>query len=185
MPKITIEDVRQERGHWEIPYTLTQDDGMEEKVLLVVAYDTLEWRAAEYNIPVTDLDTLVDIIVCEQFIEQEHFEGEKSLFKAATVDEAREEYLRKIAEIKLKYRVSTRGKSHPLQKLKNGVVFDPARVAIKGAAVILEREKTAGAPIDPHVKTVLKSIMGGLEQMMQRIPNKDQEKLEKAMNPHG
>lgn len=70
MPKqLTVENV-EEYFHgatecWRVTYL--REDGF--KHMHVFPKDTLEWRAAEYNIDPADVDTLLDIVLHEPFVD--------------------------------------------------------------------------------------------------------------------
>lgn len=64
--------------------------------------DTLEWRAAEYQILPTEVDLLMDIVLYERFIEEEP--GRPDLWTATTTEEARERYVAKVMEAKQRNR---------------------------------------------------------------------------------
>lgn len=169
MPKIEIFNTQLREGNWLIDYTLTEDDGEVKKVRLVTPMDALEWRAAEYNIDPADIDTLIDIIVCEQFLPQSFYDSKDGLYNAPNVDHARRRYIEEIAKIKLHYRVSTRKSDCPLNVIRRNRVSNPMDLAIKGAAVILERERKVGNQVDPHTKTVLSNLMKGFEQLAKEV----------------
>lgn len=72
--------------------------------------DIFEWRAAEYDIDPSDMDTLVDIVLSEPFLENADFVPGQCLFDALTLEEARESHKARCAKGKLRGRITTRGK---------------------------------------------------------------------------
>jgi hypothetical protein len=58
--------------------------------------EALEWRAAEYAIPLTDADTLIDIIVHERLLT----EPQAALQAAPTAEAARTAHLQQIQDVK-------------------------------------------------------------------------------------
>lgn len=63
--------------------------------------DTLEWRAAEYDIDPTDLDTLLDIVIYEPYMEDAD-RPDMLLHDATSVEEARTYHLSRIQKVKAK-----------------------------------------------------------------------------------
>lgn len=73
-----------ESDKFEVANRVLNDDGTTTMMLHVFPPDTLEWRAAEYGIDPTDLDTLLDIVLNEPFAE-----GDPPLWRVKDRDEAR------------------------------------------------------------------------------------------------
>lgn len=124
-------------------------------------HDQVLYRAAEYGIDPNDIDTLLDVVVCERFITREWWAGDDHLFAAGSIDEARRLYLIEIARIKLKYRISTRSADkseagHPLNILRNAHVWKPADLALKTMGTLLLRHRNGAQALEP---TVLKSLL--------------------------
>lgn len=97
---------------------LTQDDGTTILFEYTFPDDTLEWRAAEYEIDPTDLDTLLDIVLYEPHLPADD-QPELSLHHAPTVKSARDRHLARIEAI-----LGTRPGNRPAG-------FDPVREEIK------------------------------------------------------
>ena len=72
--------------------------------------DIFEWRAAEYDIDPSDMDTLIDIVLAEPFLEDGDFTAGEGLFDAPDLETAREAHKARCARGKLRGRVATRGK---------------------------------------------------------------------------
>lgn len=83
-----------ETGKFEVAKQVTKDDGTSTLVLHFFAPETLEWRAAEYGIDPADVDTLIDVVMHEQYID------EAPLWTSANREEAKERLLSKISGIK-------------------------------------------------------------------------------------
>lgn len=65
--------------------------------------DTLEWRAAEYQIEPTETDLLMDIVLYERFLEQQPGEV-PDLWSAPSIDEARARHVARVMEAKERQR---------------------------------------------------------------------------------
>lgn len=61
--------INEESGRYEVAKRITNDDGTQRMELQIFAPETLEWRAGEYGIDPTDVDTLVDIVLYENHME--------------------------------------------------------------------------------------------------------------------
>jgi hypothetical protein len=131
-------------------------------VKLLAPLDTMEWRAAEYNLDPSDINTLIDILVCEQYVQQDFFQSGNSLFNAPDIETARAAYLSEIARIKLLYRVSTRGKEHPLNVIREKVEFNSGVMAVKAMETLLLRHDKGSQVLDPAVHTVLSRFRDNL-----------------------
>lgn len=155
--KITITDVEKDdkQSRWVISWTETDNEGNEKPVKLAMPLDMLEWRAAEYNIDPSDMNTLIDIAVCETYVPQAFYESPEGLFNAPDITTAREAYLKQIAKVKLDYRVSTRAKGSPLELIKSTHTHDSARMAYKGLNTLLIRHEIGAQELDPAVHSVL------------------------------
>lgn len=89
----------QHRGFLE-SYYATRDDLIYKHMMPV---DTLEWRAAEYDIdPVSELDLLVDVVLYEQFVE--YSPGQHPLFTLDTANAAREAHIAAVMVAKARVR---------------------------------------------------------------------------------
>jgi hypothetical protein len=155
---ITDASKDEELNRWMIRWEEHRDDGFIQPVSLAIPLDTMEWRAAEYNIPASDINTLIDIVICERYLPPAVIEGENGLFNAPDIATARETYLAAIAEVKMKYRISTRVKGGPLDVVRSLADHNPERLAIKGMNVILARHNRGSQKLDPAVHSVLASI---------------------------
>lgn len=59
----------EESGRYEVAKRVTNDEGVQRMELQIFAPETLEWRAGEYGIDPTDIDTLIDIVLYENHTE--------------------------------------------------------------------------------------------------------------------
>jgi hypothetical protein len=125
-----------------------------------VPVNTISYRAAEYGI--TDMNIIVDMIVCEPYVEPDWWLGDDHLFAAGSIDEARRLFIAKIASIKLKYRISTRGRSNPTYELKSRTRIDAVDAAVKSMGVLLNRHRSGAQTLDPHVARSLQWMEAGL-----------------------
>lgn len=146
----------QDRGHyWQVIYDLTMDDGTTTEHGHSIPKDTLEWRAAEYDLdPENDLDTILDIVLAEPYIaDEDRAEGE-ALHDAPDIATARAKHVSRCAKAKLKHRISTRATPaakragegtapHPLDMIRNECVMDRTVIAVKKEHVRQAREEHA------------------------------------------
>jgi hypothetical protein len=79
-------------GHWQVDTQLA--DGSVH--LHAFPLEALEWRAAEYNIPLEDVDQLLDIVLHERLVT----EGPPTLEEAPDADAARLLHLSRIEAVK-------------------------------------------------------------------------------------
>lgn len=149
---------------WKISYHEEGEGAEENKIVLLAPFSMMDWRAAEYNIPPTDIDTLIDIMMLEQYISVDFFNGPNSLFNAPSIEIARTAYLAEIVRLKLLYRVSTRTKNHPLAAVRDShTPSDPLDMAHKGMTVLFNRQFTGAEQLDPAVATVLSNFRDALQ----------------------
>ena len=165
----TVADVRETVEGDGVPCYRVYLDTPRGTHLHVFPADTLEWRAAEYGIDPSDVDTLLDIVLHEPHIDepgnpfaiaagQAVPDDGPTLFTADTVDQAREAHLRRIERVKAdKVRISirpparrpdaavaARGAGDPLDVIRRRQL-DPERVAAKAKLVAAERARVATA----------------------------------------
>lgn len=162
--KVVIDNVRKTDTSWEIYSTQTYKDGSTRPHVTWLPIDVFEYRAAEYNIPISDIDKLIDIVMCERFLTHDVFDAPEGLYNAPDIQTAREHMLSEIAKVKLKYRVSTRGATHPLNAVRRQVSTTPVSMAVKGLETVLLRHMQGAQELDEHVLTVLnhfRAAIGG------------------------
>ena len=164
--KVVIDEVKKTEEYWELHSTQTYADGSTRPHVTFLPPETFEYRAAEYNIPLSEIDTLVDIVVCERFLGREVYDAEEGLYNAPDIKTAREHMLTNIARVKLKHRVSTRGPDHPLNAIRRQVSTTPASMAVKGLETVLLRHMQGAQELDEHVLAVLnhfRAAIGGAD----------------------
>lgn len=169
--RVVIENVTisEDKGCWLIDkreYPEEGDNGehMADANVLIrhkVPFHTVSYRCAEYG--VTDLNVITDFIICEPYIESEWWAGDDHLFAAGDIETARQLFIAKVAEVKLKHRISTRGKNHPLMNLKRSAKIEATDVALKSMAVLLIRHRNGAQELDPHVARSLAWMEKGLD----------------------
>lgn len=76
---------------------ITAPDGS--RHMHVFPVDTLEWRAAEYELDPSDLDTLLEIVLAEPFLDPDPDDPTLSLFDADTIKQARGHHLKKVRTV--------------------------------------------------------------------------------------
>jgi hypothetical protein len=152
----TVEDDGQ--GHWIVSVTHTMDDGAEVYGRHVFPHDTLEWRAAEYGIDPADTATLLDIVLAEPYLTDEDYAGGFHLHDAPSIQHARADHLARCAKVKLRTRMSTRTKDHPLGQIRDQSLMHTEALAIKQQLVTTARQGHAvHARIglsDPHAERI-------------------------------
>lgn len=91
--------------------------------------DTMEWRAAEYGLDPSDVDTLLEIVLAEPHLDPDPDDATRSLFAAATIEEARDHHLKKIRKIKV-------GRdADAWERAKVGAVMHPEAIELKAEHV--------------------------------------------------
>lgn len=108
--------------------------------------DALEWRSAEYDIPADDLDTLLDIVLHEPFMDDADLIPELGLHDAPTIEEARTHHLDRITKLKERGVKAKKTESvvtvhdETREKIKGLVVMNPEAVELKRNRVGRVRE---------------------------------------------
>lgn len=106
--------------------------------------DIFEWRAAEYGIDPTDMDTLIDIVLSEPFLEDSDYAEGESLFDADDITTARLAHKSRCARGKLRGRITTRGKIAQkgglLHKMRTESLMDDEVLQVKREHVAQQRE---------------------------------------------
>jgi hypothetical protein len=130
------------QGHWSVEVTRIEDDGTVTTGCHVFPTDTLEWRAAEYGIDPSDVDTLMDIVLVEPYLTDDHWQAGSRLHDADTIEQARADHLARCAQAKLACRMSTRGKSaEPLRAVRERHDMHPEALEMKREMVRRGREQ--------------------------------------------
>jgi hypothetical protein len=132
------------RGHFIVQRRITDDQGGVAEGVHIFPYDTLEWRAAEYGIDPSDVDTLLDVVLAEPYLSPEDWSTGPSLYGEDDHDmaEVRQAHLSRCARVKLANRISTRGTSaDPLTLIRETHQMDADAVEIKRQLVARGREQ--------------------------------------------
>lgn len=123
MSKVSVTSVEKvtkgNNDFWMVMLNVVDDNGNAEDTAWIFPTDSLEWRAAEYGIDPSDTATLMDVLLAEAFLGPEDFEEGTRLHEAPDIDAAREAHLARCARSKLRHRMSTRGKDHPLNRVRD------------------------------------------------------------------
>jgi hypothetical protein len=153
LTRVVVQSVtyREKPPCWEIVVHEHHDDRPDPAVVInVLPYEMPIWRAAEYGIDPGDLNTLVDIMLCERYADPAAMQPHTiPLFNRPTIAEAREEFLALIVATKLKYRISTRNAE--MNKIRQSTTVEPADLALKTMGVILHRHQSGTQVLDPDV----------------------------------
>lgn len=157
----------QRSGKFEVAMRVTRDDGTDFMQLHVFYPETLEWRAAEYGIEPTDLDTLIDIVLTDPFDDEDD-----PLWQVETREEARDLMLAKVQARKERITPAQRrnGKSRADICREAGI---PEEYAVAAEEDPIEYLKRA-ARVNPEVVEMLKEHVD-----KQREKLKDEQKKEK------
>lgn len=119
-PRIrTVESVDEQRHGdidcWHVVTRATDGHGLTH----VFPKSTLEWRAAEYGLDPADVDTLLDVVLHEQLLDEETAAGAvNSLFTVRSTADARSAYLDRISAWKQRERIVLDGKSRVLDVIR-------------------------------------------------------------------
>jgi hypothetical protein len=122
--------------------------------------DVFEWRAAEYGIDPTDMDTLLDVVLAEPFLSPADYARRESLHDAPDIETARAAHLRRCAQGKLRSRVSTRslrarGKEtapDPLAVLRTESLMNSEAMVLKARMVSRMRQEYADRVEEPRTE---------------------------------
>lgn len=157
-------------GHWVVERVHTDDDGTVVTSQHFFPPDTLEWRAAEYGIDPSDVDTLMDIVLAEPYLTDQHWATGSQLHDANTIDQARADHIARCAAVKLAHRMSTRGKAaEPLRAVREHHEMHPEALAMKRELVARGREQHRQARIVDREQDRLND----LRQALTRHPRRD------------
>jgi hypothetical protein len=133
---------------WRVTGTIVEDTRQPDGSVVEVArthywlfpQDTMEWRAAEYGIPLSDTDTLLDIVLAEPFIPLSEYAEGTSLHDSPSITEARREHLGRCARAKLRMRMATRADGL-LNRIRGESPLHDEVVAIKADLVQARRSE--------------------------------------------
>lgn len=108
MRSIRHTEVLLQGEHWFVRTLKMMDSGEEEESCHTLPLDTMEWRAAEYGIDPSDVETLLDIVLVEPYLTPGEWSEGFRLGDAPTIEVARQDHIARIAKAKLRLRISTR-----------------------------------------------------------------------------
>ena len=97
--KRTIMEIQDWGDKWQVVYVrefVPETPGEEtwaEQAGHCFPKDVFEWRAAEYDIDPADMDTLLDVVLSEPFIDPGDVKPGERLHDAPTIEEARRAHL--------------------------------------------------------------------------------------------
>lgn len=115
------------RAGWCVATTLIMD-GQEKKINHFFPDEAILFRAAEYHISPKDIDTILDIILHENYITLDEIDPRTTVYGEAGVDETRQAHIGRCARVKLRHRTSTRSNKSVLMK-KAADPNDPTTLA--------------------------------------------------------
>jgi hypothetical protein len=139
--KIEITGCEENGTDYHVHLLFTHDDGSQSKSIHIFPQDTLEWRAAEYGIDPTDTNTLLDIVLAEPYLTPEDWTTGSQLHDAETIEQARTHHLARCAQVKLRHRISTRGRNAaPTQLVREQHAMHPEALELKRQMVADGRE---------------------------------------------
>lgn len=154
-----VKEVQDRGRYWQVVYDATLDNGTVTEHGHSIPKETLEWRAAEYELdPATEFETILDIVLSEPYLAPEEQAGSlpgEELFDAPDIATARAKHINRCAKAKLRHRISTRkipngaaeNKSsengNPFDMIRTDAVIDPEVVALKREHVRRTREANA------------------------------------------
>lgn len=130
---------------WLVHGTMTDDEGINHEWCHRLPLTTLEQRAAEYGIDHADIETLLDVVVWEPYLHHlndgvDH-NHPKFLWKADTIDEAREHYLQRIKKVKkLLAHPDQHDHNANLDPIRQNHGIDPEMVALRAEHFGLQRD---------------------------------------------
>lgn len=127
----TVESVEERRNGdvdcWRVVTRAPGDGG----ITHIFPKAALEWRAAEYGIDPADVDTLLDVVLHEQLMDDDTAaENARALASAASTAEARQAHTARIAAVKQgTARIVLDDKSSPLDAIRArpGITVDGVR----------------------------------------------------------
>jgi len=128
---IELLSVTQRENVVEVERRLVFSDGTTMPGKHVFPADTLEWRAAEYEIDPSDLDTLLDIVLWEPFLGEDNERPDLSLYEAPTIEAARARHLERIQKRKGKSTKRRAGVDTVREELKQMAFMHPEALDLK------------------------------------------------------
>lgn len=141
--RIEIESAQAEAELWHVALLMTTDGGATTRIRHTFPQDTMEWRAAEYDIDPADTATLLDVVIAEPHLTAEDLATGSLLHDAPDIPTARRDHLTRCAAVKLRHRISTRAKGSPLDQVRTQSPMAPEVIEVKRDHVDRVREQHA------------------------------------------
>ncbi|GAA1281580.1 hypothetical protein [Saccharothrix xinjiangensis] len=140
--RIAFTRVERIGDQWHAHRETTYGTGITEHGVHVFPVDILEWRAAEYGFDPADIDTLLDIVLCEPYLTAQDWAMGAGLIDAPDIATARRDHVARCAAAKLRNRISTRPGT------TTGFSGSATTAGI-GSGVGVGAKPTVGHPLDP------------------------------------
>lgn len=142
--RITHTEISKNDRNWTAITRHTYDDGTSQDSCHIFPLDTMEWRAAEYSIDPSDVDTLLDIVLAEPYLTSEDWATGYQLHDAPDIATARTDHIARCARVKLRHRISTRGAGREhLAQVRNESWMNDEVLAVKREHVAQLRQQHA------------------------------------------
>lgn len=150
------------QGHVVIDRVHEHPDGTLENGVFIFPDDTLEWRAAEYDLDPGDLDLLMEIVIAECYVTPDSDHDMPALFTMATVADARAHHLAKCEEIRQKHfpkskRIRSGARHVPEGDWQQHFVMHEEALSLKKKIVTRARLQVNIArpeKLDPHTERI-------------------------------
>lgn len=170
---ITHDKATRQGDWWLVETTITADDGTTSRMLHRFPAETMEWRAAEYGIDPTDVETLLGIVMVEPWLTPDDWAAGSQLYDGtADVATAQKDHLKRCAAAKKRTNITTRPATpkaaHPLDPIRADHGIDLEVVALKTEHV---RRIRAGIQADQNKP---KQQVDRAAQWKQRLADEDQ-----------
>lgn len=148
--EITIKSVEEKHSPEGVAFLVVEEalvlnDGTAWRGVHTFPADTLEWRAAEYGIDPADLDTLLDIVLHEPYMEEPD-QPDLLLHDAPSIEEARTYHLARVKRVKARSKrpQPAGGPPEPVrERIKQLSVMNPEALDLKKALVGKARKARA------------------------------------------
>lgn len=116
------------------------EGGETQECFITFPTDTLEWRAAEYGLPV-DMNLLWDVVISEMYMGPEDYENEPELYKHPDRLASQKAHLARAARVKWRHRLSTRTNHEVHVRVKRESNMHPEALAIKAGVSKIAHER--------------------------------------------
>lgn len=150
---------------------VTMDDGSVLPLKHRFPADTMEWRAAEYDIDPADMDLLLDIVLHEPLMDDAD-RPDLLLHDAPSVEEARSYHLSRVEKVRGKDRGRIGAGNPVADRIKELSIMNPEAIALKRAQVVRSREERAKQRLQALMVDPEAERLAGLRQALTRLPRK-------------